>query len=154
MQLILIFVVIINIQSPFKEEWIEGLEIWRSNIGHDANYFDKLTMTSLKERVCSSTEALEMSDEKANLVSAMETYLPSNDLMGLLSSGPSVCLVAALIWTCTVMSELLECSCLFIGIWEMQRGRKTTVKPCKEESLQLSELSMWRKTFALFIISL
>lgn len=152
----LVFTIITyNISGPvFTQQYVEGLATWRRNIGHNVRYHDPLTFTSLAERVCKQDFSLypvEMSSGFSNLVSDMQMYLPKQGFMGQVASGPTLCGVALLVWSLTVMQEFVSTANMARALYYLPQGSRTRVVQ-SGDSVELATMAPSRRGFALTLL--
>mmetsp|Transcript_13236 Transcript_13236/g.35112 ORF Transcript_13236/g.35112 Transcript_13236/m.35112 type:complete len:364 (-) Transcript_13236:11-1102(-) len=59
--------------DSFTAEDLNGLRVWRRNVGQNAKYYDKLTFSSLTERICAQSPALLASHTMSRPISSSLT---------------------------------------------------------------------------------
>eukprot|EP00747_Dinoflagellata_sp_TGD_P059931 gnl/TRDRNA2_/TRDRNA2_151803_c0_seq3.p1 gnl/TRDRNA2_/TRDRNA2_151803_c0~~gnl/TRDRNA2_/TRDRNA2_151803_c0_seq3.p1 ORF type:complete len:252 (+),score=10.04 gnl/TRDRNA2_/TRDRNA2_151803_c0_seq3:145-900(+) len=90
-------------KDPLPEALLGDLDKWRQTDGNIV--YDVSNNVTLSSRVCSSDSSLSLATAQAQIFSQLSSY--SN---GKVQHGPMLCFVVLIIWTMSILSELL---CVF-----------------------------------------
>eukprot|EP00405_Crypthecodinium_cohnii_P034837 CAMPEP_0206525828 /NCGR_PEP_ID=MMETSP0325_2-20121206/299_1 /ASSEMBLY_ACC=CAM_ASM_000347 /TAXON_ID=2866 /ORGANISM="Crypthecodinium cohnii, Strain Seligo" /LENGTH=815 /DNA_ID=CAMNT_0054020749 /DNA_START=45 /DNA_END=2489 /DNA_ORIENTATION=- len=142
-------------EHTFSPAHILGLERWRQNVGHNVQYYDRVSDKSLVAKVCSLDNSLpvEISDNKAALVEAINSYLPTGDIVGVAFSGPALCIVAVLCWSLRVLAELHDIFEMFMSLRSIPWEGRSCVQPSADGSMvHFAAICTPRRVWIVFIL--
>lgn len=114
--------------TTFGDADIASFRTWRTNIGHDKQYMDKISEQSLAARVCAGDAGLESSAAQANAYKTLSSYLSTNHVLGDLENGPAVLVCCAFVWSMSIVIELGATVKLCRGVYPLWAS-ETTMRP-------------------------
>jgi len=146
-------------RPTFSEQDLAGLMTWRINVGQSVKYYDKLTFTSLSERIClqSPDYPVEMSSGISGTLGMITSYYPAltdenMSYANFLIGGPTLTLLAMMCWCLTTMAEFQSVWRLFEAVACLPTSRHTQVLKSGEEDFVIASMSVSRKAFFMFVL--
>ena len=142
---------------------VGAISRWRYGVGHAADWADPLTSASLVSRVCGGDDSLASSTEQDHVVWKIAEYSKDLDLLVTtvqLTQGTVLSMVASVLWSLVVCSDLMECVSLLLASFSVFfTGKKdgyvgTVVSCCTDELWQVVALSPLHVSVVCCIVAL
>lgn len=138
----------IFMEQKFTDRFQAHLLEWRTHVGHNIQYYDPYTFSSLTERVCQPDKHTpELSSYISEQVETMHTFLDKGNAI---LNGQSLLLVAILCWTLTIMREVASAwnisraaRCLPRHVTRIVQPRSNTSHVCRLSSISKKRKMWW-----------
>ncbi len=142
-QIIFVFIIQIALIPVCLKEggFLGDLLAWRYDVGHNAEYYEPVTNTSLIARVCRNNMGLSLQQCRRTPFSNVAAYItPVWDEPVLKHfNGSTLCIWCLLVWICTIGAELMSCRSLTYIVWK-SAGDGASVFSKVEDGIKLTRL--------------
>lgn len=122
----------------FTESRRSNLRRWRDSEGHSVINIDPLTGASLVARVCNKDPALSTATSQQGVLENIFSY--NNN------GGPLLCIVACILWTMCIATELRKAINFLLALSALPRQHRSQLSGSPEQGFSFSYIS-WTRLF-------